>query len=185
MVRPREGEGLKRLIVKRGDKLYAYEVTSEMVDGEKTVSRYLGRVDPEINELMEKIPENSKAYREKISMQRSIKVLEDIRVGDYGETYLLDQIQRSIHLGDQLDEAFGNAATPMLTVGIGLIYSDGIFDSVEGSSIACGRRIIMEWRGPGIPALSADSPRHLVNPIVPTWRSSSVCAYHKTRTTRT
>lgn len=124
---------MKRSIVKRGDKLYAYEVTSEMVDGKKkTVSRYLGRVDPETNELMEKIPEKSKAHREKISMQRSIKVLEDIRVGDYGGTYLLDQIQRSIHLGDQLNEAFGNAATPMLTVGMGLIYSDGIFDSVEG-----------------------------------------------------
>lgn len=58
MVRPREGDGLKLSIVKRGDKLYSYEVTSEMVNGKKkTVSKYLGRVDPETNELMEKIPE--------------------------------------------------------------------------------------------------------------------------------
>lgn len=49
---------MKRSIVKRGDRLYAYEVTSEMVNGKKkTISRYLGRVDPETNELMEKIPE--------------------------------------------------------------------------------------------------------------------------------
>ena len=53
-------------IVKRGDKLYAYEATSEMVDGKKkTVSRYLGRVEPKTNELMEKIPEKSKVHREK------------------------------------------------------------------------------------------------------------------------
>lgn len=124
---------MKRSIVRRGDKLYAYEVTSQMVDGKKkTISKYLGRVDPETNELMEKIPEKSKAHREKISTQRSIKILEDIRVGDYGGTYLLDQIQRSMHLGDELKEAFGDAAISILSIGMGLIYSDGIFDSVEG-----------------------------------------------------
>ena len=133
MVRPREGEGLKRTIRKRGDKLYAYEVTSEMVDGKKkTVSKYLGRVDPETNELMEKIPEKSKAYREKISEQRSIRVLKDVRVGDYGGTYLLDQIQKQIHLGDDLETSFGPASTSIMAIGTSLIYSDGIFDSVEG-----------------------------------------------------
>lgn len=54
-------------------------------------------------------------------MQRSIKVLEDIRVGDYGGTYPLDHIQRSLHLGDELEEAFGNAATPMMAIGMGLV----------------------------------------------------------------
>ncbi len=133
MVRPREGEGLKRTIRKRGDKLYAYEITSQMVDGKKkTVSKYLGRVDPETNELMEKIPEKSKAHREKISMQRSIQVLKDIKVGDYGGTYLLDHIQQGIHLGEDLNEAFGNASKSMMGISFGLVYSDGIFDSVEG-----------------------------------------------------
>ena len=133
MARPREGEGIKRTICKRGDKLYAYEVTSQMVNGKKkTISKYLGRIDPQTNELMDKIPEKSKAYREKISMQRSVRVLEDIKVGDYGGTYLLDRIQRDINLGDDLDKSFGSASASILALGISLIYSDGIFDSIEG-----------------------------------------------------
>lgn len=104
-----------------------------MVNGKKkTISKYLGRVDPQTNELMDKIPEKSKAYREKISMQRSVRVFEDIKVGDYGGTYLLDRIQRDINLGDDLNKSFGSASVSILALGISLIYSDGIFDSVEG-----------------------------------------------------
>ena len=95
MSRPREGDGIKRTIRKRGDKLYAYEITSKMENGKKvTVSTYLGRVDPETNELMEKIPEKSAEHRKKIAEQRDIKVLEDIVIGDYGGVYLLDNIQK-------------------------------------------------------------------------------------------
>ena len=39
MVRPRDGDGIKRTIVKRGDRFYAYEITSVMENGKKrTVS---------------------------------------------------------------------------------------------------------------------------------------------------
>ena len=42
MVRPRDGDGIKRTIVKRGDRFYAYEITSVMENGKKrTVSTYL------------------------------------------------------------------------------------------------------------------------------------------------
>ena len=94
MSRPREGDGIKRTIRRRGDKLYAYEITSKMENGKKvTVSNYLGRVDPETNELMEKIPEKSAEHRKKIAEQRDIRILEDIVIGDYGGVYLLYNIQ--------------------------------------------------------------------------------------------
>lgn len=134
MARPREGEGLKRTIQKRGDKFYAYEVTSVMRNGKKTtVSKYLGRVDPETKELMEKIPEKSKANRQKITEQRSIEVLRDIRVADFGGTYFLDRIQRRLGMGEDLNRSFGGISVSMLTIAFALIQSNGVFDSVEGT----------------------------------------------------
>ena len=134
MARPRQGNEIKRTIQKRGDKLYAYEVTSVMENGKKkTVSKYLGRVDPVTNELMEKIPEKSKANREKISEQRSIEVLKEIRVADFGGTYFLDRIQRRIGMGEDLNRCFGNISVSMISIAFALVQSNGVFDSVEGT----------------------------------------------------
>lgn len=134
MARPRQGEGLKRTIQKRGDKLYAYEVTSVMEDGKKkTQSKYLGRVDPETHKLLEKIPEKSKANRQKIAEQRSIEVLKDIRVADFGGAYLLDRIQRRMGMGEDLNKSFGSISVSMLTIAFALAQSHGAFDAVEGT----------------------------------------------------
>ena len=133
MARPREGDGLKRTIRRRGEKCYAYEVTSVMEDGKKrTVSKYLGRVDPETGELLEKIPGKSSAERRKIAEQRNIEVLKEIRVADFGAVYLLDKIQRRIGLGQDLMDSFGNAAVSMLSIAFALVQCDGVFDAVEG-----------------------------------------------------
>lgn len=133
MARPRQGDDIKRTIRRRGDKLYAYEVTSVMENGKKrTISRYLGRIDPETNGLMEKIPEKSVAHRQKISEQRNIEVLKEIRVADYGGVYLLDRIQRRIGLGEDLNTSFGTSSVTMLSIAFALIQSDGVFDAVEG-----------------------------------------------------
>ena len=133
MARPREGDGLKRTIRRRGEKCYAYEVTSAMVDGKKrTVSKYLGRVDPETGELLEKIPGKSSAERRKIAEQRDIEVLKEIRVADFGAVYLLDKVQRRIGLGQDLMDSFGNAAVSMLSIAFALVQCDGVFDAVEG-----------------------------------------------------
>ena len=133
MSRPREGDGIKRTIRRRGDKLYAYEITSKMKDGKKvTVSKYLGRVDPDTNELMEKIPEKSAEHRRKIAEQRDIKILEDIVIGDYGGVYLLDNIQKRMHLGEDLNACFGGVSKNMIAIAISLIQCNGVFDSVEG-----------------------------------------------------
>lgn len=134
MARPRQGEGLKRTIRQKGDKFYAYEVTSEMVDGKKrTISRYLGRVDPDTGELMEKIPEKSRQAREKIAKEREIAQLSAIEVGDYGGVYLLDSIQRKIGLGKDLLDSFGGMAKTMLVVAETLVQCNGVFDSVQGA----------------------------------------------------
>ena len=133
MARPREGDGLKRTIRRRGEKCYAYEVTSAMVDGKKrTVSKYLGRVDPETGELLEKIPGKSSAERRKIAEQRDIEVLKEIRVADFGAVYLLDKVQRRIGLGQDLMDSFGNAAVSMLSIAFALVQCDCVFDAVEG-----------------------------------------------------
>lgn len=133
MSRPREGDGIKRTIRRRGDKLYAYEVTSRMENGRKvTVSRYLGRVDPETKELMEKIPEKSAEHRRKIAEQRDIEILEDIVIGDYGGVYLLDNIQRRMRLGEDLNASFGGVSKNMMAIAISLIQCNGVFDAVEG-----------------------------------------------------
>lgn len=134
MARPRQGEGIKRTIRQKGDKFYAYEITSRMVDGEKrTVSKYLGRVDPVTGDLMDKIPEKTKAGREKIAKQRNIAVLHDVEHGDFGGVYLLDAIQRRIGLGDDLNRSFGNSCVTMLAVAETLVQCHGVFDAVEGT----------------------------------------------------
>ncbi len=133
MARPRQGDGIKRTIRQRGDKFYAYEITSVMENGKKkTVSKYLGRVDPETKTLMEKIPEKSKEARQKISEQRSIEVLRDIRVADFGATYFLDRIQRRLGMGEDLNKSFGNISVSLLSIAFALMQSNGTFDSVEG-----------------------------------------------------
>ena len=104
-----------------------------MENGKKvTVSNYLGRVDPETNELMERIPEKSVEYRKKIAEQRDIKILEDIVIGDYGGVYILDNIQKRMHLGEDLNACFGSISKNMVAIAISLIQCNGVFDSVEG-----------------------------------------------------
>lgn len=134
MARPRQGDELKRTIRRRGDKLYAYEMTSVMENGKKkTVSRYLGRVDPETNELMEKVPEKSMEARRKTSEQRCMDIIRDVRVADFGATYFLDQIQRKLGMGEDLDRSFGNISAGMLAIASALLQSDRGFGGIEGS----------------------------------------------------
>lgn len=133
MARPREGEGIKRTIRQKGNKFYAYEVTSRMENGKKkTISKYLGRYDPETDKVLERIPEKSKENREKIAREREIAVLNEIEVGDYGGVYLMDGIQRRIGLGQDLDASFGSASVSMMAVAMTLIQCHGVFDAVDG-----------------------------------------------------
>ncbi|MBR3476582.1 MAG: hypothetical protein IKH39_05415 [Candidatus Methanomethylophilaceae archaeon] len=124
MVRPREGDEIKRTIVKRGDRFYAYEVTSTMENGKKkTVSTYLGRVDPDTKELLPKIPEKSAENRRKIAKEKEIAILKGVSSKEYGATYLLHEVQLRMSLGGGSHEGirqFGEDCT-----GCGYSVSDG------------------------------------------------------------
>ena len=97
MARPRNGTDIKRTIVRRGDKFYAYEVTSVMENGKKrTVSTYLGRVDPDTGELLPRIPEKSAENRRKIAKEKEIAILKGVTSKEYGATHMLHFVQQRI-----------------------------------------------------------------------------------------
>ena len=134
MVRPREGDDIKRTIVKRGDKLYAYECTSRMVDGKKkSESVYIGRVDPVTLEPLPKIPEKSIENRKKIAKSREIAILEGVDSGDYGAVYLMHAIQLRMDLGLDLMRSFGQMGKTILAVAMALAMGSGRFDEVSST----------------------------------------------------
>ena len=115
MARPREGDGIKRTIVRRGGKFYAYEITSTMENGKKkTISTYLGRADPDTKELLPKIPEKSAENRRKIAKEKEIAILRGVSSKEYGATYLLHKVQLRMSLGEDLMRAFGNSGKIIL-----------------------------------------------------------------------
>jgi len=132
MARPRKEDGLKRTIVQRGEKFYAYESTSRYVDGKKiTDSKYLGRVDPDTKELMEKIPGKTKEDRKKIAKEREISILKGISPKEYGGAYLLHSIQKRTTLGEDLMRSFGLSGKSILAAAMALTMYPGAFMDIE------------------------------------------------------
>ncbi len=83
-----------RYFIKRNDNVYAYESVSERVPGKKnpiTHKKYLGKVDPETGEI---IPKQTKALPKSLITK------------EYGSALLLNHIQESLNLRDQLNESF-------------------------------------------------------------------------------
>ena len=132
MARPREGDEIKRTIVRRGDKLYAYECTSRMVNGKKvSESKYVGRVDPEDMEVLPKIPEKSRENREKIAKEKEVAILEGIDSGDYGAVYAMQAVQLRMDLGLDLMKAFGQSGKVIMAAAMALAMGSGRFDEIE------------------------------------------------------
>jgi len=83
-----------RYFIKRNDNTYAYESISERVPGKKnpvTHKKYLGKVDPETGEI---IPKQTRNMPKKLIAK------------DYGSALLLNHIQNSLGLREQLNESF-------------------------------------------------------------------------------
>lgn len=134
MVRPRDGDGIKRTIVKRGDKFYAYEITSVMENGKKrTVSTYLGRVDPVTEELLPKIPEKSAENRRKIAKEKEIAILKGVSSKEYGATYLLHEVQLRMSLGEDLMRSFGNSGKMIMVSAMAYLMCPGAFRNIEST----------------------------------------------------
>lgn len=134
MVRPREGDDIKRTIVRRGDKFYAYEVTSVMENGKKkTVSTYLGRVDPVTGDLLPKIPEKTAENRRKIAKEKEIAILEGVSSKEYGATYLLHEVQQRMSLGEDLMRAFGNSGKIVMAAAMAYLMEPGAFRIIDST----------------------------------------------------
>ncbi len=134
MVRPREGDDIKRTIVRRGDKFYAYEVTSVMENGKKkTISTYLGRVDPVTGDLLPKIPEKTAENRRKIAKEKEIAILEGVSSKEYGATYLLHEVQLRMSLGEDLMRAFGNSGKIVMAAAMAYLMEPGAFRIIDST----------------------------------------------------
>ena len=134
MVRPREGDGIKRTIVRRGDKYYAYEVTSVMENGKKKiVSTYLGRVDPVTGDLLPKIPEKSAENRRKIAKEKEIAILKGVSSKEYGATYLLHEVQQRMSLGEDLMRSFGNSGKIVMAAAMAYLMEPGAFRIIDST----------------------------------------------------
>lgn len=134
MVRPRVGDGIKRTIVRRGDKSYAYEITSVMENGRKrTVSTYLGRVDPATEELLPKIPEKSAENRRKIAKEKEIAILKGVSSKEYGATHLLHEVQLRMSLGEDLMRSFGNSGKMIMVASMAYLMCPGAFRNIEST----------------------------------------------------
>ena len=134
MARPREGDGIKRTIVRRGGKFYAYEITSTMENGKKkTISTYLGRADPDTKELLPKIPEKSAENRRKIAKEKEIAILRGVSSKEYGATYLLHKVQLRMSLGEDLMRAFGNSGKIILAAAMAYLMEPGAFRMIDST----------------------------------------------------
>lgn len=130
MGRPRKTDGLTPTLVRRGDKTYAYETTSRIENGIKVnYKKYLGVYDTETQQILEKNVKMCADHKKKVSAEKEIMVIDDLFIGDYGGTYVLDEIQKSIGLGSNLLNAFGSisklilVSSMALTLGRPRVYS--------------------------------------------------------------
>lgn len=134
MGRPRKIDGLKPTLVKRGDKIYAYETTSRMDNGKKVnIKRYLGVYDPETGKILEKDENRCAEKKGKASEERAFKVIDELAIGDYGGVYLLDEIQRQIGLGKDLFRSFGSVSKLILASAMALTLGRPRVYSIEGT----------------------------------------------------
>ncbi len=134
MGRPRSTDGLKPTLVRRGEKIYAYETTSRMENGKKVnIKRYLGVFDPATGKILEKDENRCAERKKKASEERAFKVIDELAIGDYGGVYLLDEIQRQIGLGKDLFRSFGSVSKLILASAMALTLGRPRVYSIEGT----------------------------------------------------
>lgn len=96
----------------RGGRRYAYRCTSKRVPGKKnpvTVKEYLGVVDPQTGDVVEKVPRQS----------TRVSVLDDgADVRNYGDVLILHNIAKRIGMTDDLESVFGNEWADIMTLAL-------------------------------------------------------------------
>ena len=132
MARKMGPNGPKLQIREKNGHYYAYKSTSRMVDGKKkTINECLGVYDPETGAVTPKKPMKSREEYERIRAEMN-PAIDFSKVGSrsYGGVYLLDGIQRRIHLGEDLSRSFGLSAKAIMTCAMALTVNPGPFSSI-------------------------------------------------------
>lgn len=112
------GDGLvDNSIVEKDGKKYVYRSTSvydPQTKRKKTVTEYIGRIDPETGELIEKKARNIATMTPRSG---------NLNVRKLGACYALESLAESCGLRDDLRSAFGEDGDRILTVAISLILA--------------------------------------------------------------
>lgn len=110
-------------IVEKDGKKYVYRSTSvydQQTHRKRTVSEYVGRIDPETGELIEK------KSRAKAGGHNH-----GVRVKSFGPSYALSALAESCGLREDLRKAFGADGDKLLAMSISLMLSGGPLCTVE------------------------------------------------------
>jgi len=127
-----EKDGLKQYVEERNGKKYAYESTSRMVDGRKrTLTKYLGVVDPVTGNVLEKRPRKTKAEREAVKQEMIIP--EGICSREYGAAYFLDGVQGRIGIRDDMLASFGPFGNIVMGLVMAQALAPGAFCDIENT----------------------------------------------------
>jgi transposase len=95
----------------RGDRKYAYKVTSKREPGKKyptTIKEYLGVVDPDTGNL---IPKKTRSDDVKFTLADG-----RFRTKDYGNVILIDKVAKDLGILDDLSHSFGSADRAMMVL---------------------------------------------------------------------
>lgn len=132
MARKTGPDGPKLQIREINGKFYAYTSTSRMIDGKKkTINECVGRYDPDTGVVIPKKPRKSKEEYARIRAEMNPAVnFSKIGSRSYGATYLMDQIQRRICLGEDLQRSYGLSAKAIMTCAMALAINPGPFSSI-------------------------------------------------------
>ena len=110
----------------RGDRKYAYKVTSKREPGKKyptTVKEYLGVVDPDTGNL---IPKKTRSDDVKSTL-----VDGKFRTKDYGNVILVDKVAKDLGILEDLSRSFGSADKAMTVLAMAQALSPAPFMDTE------------------------------------------------------
>ena len=111
-------------IVEKDGKKYVYRSTSvydQQTHRKRTVSEYVGKIDPDTGELIEK----------KSRSRNSGHATHGVKVKHFGPSYALASLAESCGLRDDLRKSFGEDGDKLLALSISLMLSGGPMCTIE------------------------------------------------------
>ena len=122
---PKGGDGLaENFVVEKDGKKYVYRSTSvydPQTKRKRTVSEYIGRIDPVTGELIQK----------KSRVKHSRNPAGAVTIRHFGASYALLSVAESCGLREDLDRAFGSRGDYILATAIAGMLSGGSLYEIE------------------------------------------------------